>query len=272
MANENHEMQPLLNAGESIQHYCKERKNQTNSEGINHARMSVLILEVGTERMQNYVMEHLPSGCRSLERGLEKREQHFKYLRKTKKINQNTYEKLFPTAGLPVIKKTIDMSLWYCLVRNLAVNKANGKGIDFPKLEKSPGPKFEDKWQIHDIIRIRNMRNKLAHTTVATMDNETFNQMWQEISQALDRLGTPSGVIEHYRQKDLDPVATEKCRAEIKDQVLNEYRSLYKNEEHNNRWNTWCFGQSLPIIIVVVAGIASDVMYHYTSTCMTVLY
>ncbi|XP_052075358.1 uncharacterized protein LOC127712782 [Mytilus californianus] len=98
-------------------------------------------------------------------------------LRKKRVIYRHQWERMFPNSE-PVSSEKFDITLMICLLRHLAkINIQDG----FP----SSG----DKSEATDLSRIKRYRNKVLHCDEGTLTNQEFNQYWDDISQAIVRLG-----------------------------------------------------------------------------------
>ncbi|XP_071148629.1 uncharacterized protein [Mytilus edulis] len=108
---------------------------------------------------------------------------------KKKVINLQQWNLLFPRQ--PDIPKsdTFDVTLIITLLRNLAELTYPVKGYDHlpGSTETSPAS---------DLARIKYYRNYIAHMEICKIDNTFFSTSWEDISEAIGRLGGPSMRLE----------------------------------------------------------------------------
>ncbi|CAC5395395.1 unnamed protein product [Mytilus coruscus] len=90
---------------------------------------------------------------------------------------------LFPVSGGQVKTTDFDSSLLYKLIRNTLNHK-----IAPPTRGWGSTPLSGDKYEADDIERIRHYRNKIAHNTEFKISNKQYQNQWNELSQAVNRL------------------------------------------------------------------------------------
>ncbi|XP_052087894.1 uncharacterized protein LOC127724932 [Mytilus californianus] len=90
---------------------------------------------------------------------------------------------LFPVSGGQVKSTDFDSSLLYKLIRNTLNHK-----IAAPTRGWGSTPLSGDKSEADDIERIRSYRNKIAHNTEFKISNKQYQDQWNELSQAVNRL------------------------------------------------------------------------------------
>ena len=110
-------------------------------------------------------------------------------------ITDQQWDLLFPTSpdAAPDSKK-FDITLLTILLRNICKLSPPAKGWNVM-------PPVTDTSIPADIVRIKLFRNEVYHVPSARLDDAKFEELWQEISQSLIRLG--------ILQKDIDEIRKE---------------------------------------------------------------
>ena len=113
-------------------------------------------------------------------------------LQKVKVINSLQWNLLFPPSGAAPDSSNFDITLLIILLRNIC-------GLHPPATGWNKMPPAGDTSESADIVRIKLFRNNnYAQISETQLDDETFEKLWQEISQTLLRLGVP--------QQDIDEI------------------------------------------------------------------
>ena len=113
-------------------------------------------------------------------------------------IKDPQWDLLYPTTGPPDSKK-FDITLLTILLRNIC-------GLSSPATGWNAIPSASDASISADIVRIKMYRNEVyGHIASAECDDATFQKLWQEISQALIRLGIPQQDIDDLKVAPLSP-------------------------------------------------------------------
>ena len=115
-----------------------------NPSTVNYARLTYLLIEIGTSSMQQYVLSRLPTPLIDL-LNYPKIHDTFRKLTKTRAITAAQYHVLYPIDSTVVCTSKIDMSLWVILARNLVPN------CDQIQWNKTPAE--EDQLPEYHIIR-----------------------------------------------------------------------------------------------------------------------
>ena len=116
-----------------------------------------------------------------------------------KVINGHQWDLLFPPSGNPPDSKTFDVTLLTVLLRNIC-------GLPPPATGWNTMPPVADRSQEANITRIKLFRNQVyAHVSSTLVDDTTFENLWQEISQALVQLKTPQKEIDDLKTGSLSP-------------------------------------------------------------------
>jgi len=78
----------------------------------------------------------------------------------------------------------IDITLWITLLRNLIpLSRLGVRNIRW-----NEAPNDDEKEWYHDVLRIKETRNSLAHLIRPELDNDSFEHLWNYLSDALQRL------------------------------------------------------------------------------------
>jgi hypothetical protein len=163
-------------------------------EKANFTRLSTLLVDKGTEALRDiFDSVHPParltaslSASRALLLKL-----------KPRVINNTQWDLLFPPSGNPPDSKTFDVVLLTLLLRNICGLPRTGWGTM---------PAETDRSLQANIIRIKDFRNKVyANVTSTQVDNTTFENLWQKISQALVELNIPQKEIDDLKTGRLGP-------------------------------------------------------------------
>lgn len=89
-------------------------------------------------------------------------------------------DKLFPTKGI-VSSKTMDLTLMVMMLRNTKV-------IVEPILDSDGNPMEEDLSLNADVVRLKNIRNQFAHTTVLELNGQEYEEITQRLIEVIKRL------------------------------------------------------------------------------------
>ena len=175
----------------------------STQENTNYARLCRLLVDVGCTVLRDtfdsihppanlHVVLSSPSVFSTLQS-----------LRKRKVLNPLQWGKLFPAVG-SVSSANFDVTLLIVLLRNIC-------GLSPPVSTHSWDslPPDSDKSTEANIVRIKWYRNDVyGHATKASVDDATFNDMWQKIGSAVLALGSGYGaVISRLKTECMDPAA-----------------------------------------------------------------
>ncbi|XP_067029168.1 protein NLRC3-like isoform X2 [Acropora muricata] len=125
-------------------------------------------------------------------------------LRKKKVLNPMQFGKLFPAVTSSVSSANFDVTLLMVLLRNICGLSPPVSTGNWDKL-----PPDCDNSTEANIVRIKWYRNDVyGHATKASVDDATFNTLWQKISSAVLALGPGYGdVISRLKTECMDPAA-----------------------------------------------------------------
>ena len=127
-------------------------------------------------------------------------------LRKKKVLNPLQWGKLFPAVASSVSSANFDFTLLMVLLRNICGLSPPVSTGSWDKL-----PADSDNSTEANIVRIKCYRNVVfGHPTKASVDDATFNVLWQKISSAVLALGSGYGaVISRLKTECMDPAGVE---------------------------------------------------------------
>jgi hypothetical protein len=98
----------------------------------NFARLSMLVIDAGTEAIARKVIEKLPDSL-TLDEALGIKYGQMCSLVNDRVINQAQFEVLYPPSGLPVDENEIDLTLWAVLSRNITAKAKKMKWVEDPQ-------------------------------------------------------------------------------------------------------------------------------------------
>ncbi|XP_063404219.1 uncharacterized protein LOC134687690 [Mytilus trossulus] len=144
-------------------------------EEENYVRMSLLLSGISPRAVRVlFDREYAPS-C--LAASIKKETNKLKDLKQKRVINQSQWDLLFPRNGVPD-SNMFDITLMIALLTNLT-------GLNhYDKL-----PLVTDTTPAADLGRMKYYRNLIAHNRDGKLDNSFFNTAWEDIIQAVGRLG-----------------------------------------------------------------------------------
>ncbi|CAC5366874.1 unnamed protein product [Mytilus coruscus] len=183
----------------------------------NYVRMGFLLFQIG-QRAVRFVFNnefHPSIVCASI----RKARKELNDLKKKNIIKLYQWNLLFPRQGQPDSEK-FDVTLMITLLTNLTT------------LEHYQGlPLVTDTSTSADLGRIRYYRNHISHIEDAKIDNSFFSTAWEDIIQAVGRLGGQSMLDEckTLRTKCLErSTVPRNIKVQI-DQILTEWKSIDSN-------------------------------------------
>ena len=135
-----------------------------------------------------------------------------------KVLTTSQWSKLYPTIKSSVSSNNFDITLLMVLLRNICNLVRPATGWDTL-------PPATDTTLEADIVRIKCYRNTVyGHASQASVDDATFNQCWQDIQDALVRLGGAGyqSVIDDLKKECMDPDFVEHYGELLKQWVMDE--------------------------------------------------
>ena len=157
----------------------------SSKETTNYARLCRLLVDVGSQVLRStFDKIHPPATLHTV---LGSTSVHYPILQslyrgKKKVLNPTQWGKLYP-AHSPVSSATFDITLLTVLLRNIC-------GLSPPATGWDHLPPVANTSIADDIARVNYYRNTVnGHTSQAAVDDISFSAYWQEIREALVRLG-----------------------------------------------------------------------------------
>ena len=187
-------------------------------ENANFARIACLTMQEGTDRIRNKILKNI-DGSQSFRETLRSKEQVFKNLRKKRVLSKSQYDILYPSHDL-VHLSNIDMTLWVILARNLTKGRQHVRWNEYPDDRNIT-------WQ-HDVIRLKEIRNKLFHLKAPELTVTDFQTFRDDVVCALRRLGSLEEVLHDHLSRDLDPEKTKMCCMQVREQCLEELHQIWE--------------------------------------------
>ena len=228
----------------------------------NYSRLLGLLVEEGTKQFERYMLNHLPEGCASLEDVVRANESKLRKM-KQRKLRPEHMRILFPAFG-DIDRKQINISLWYTLIRNLST----GLTVREWEAMERRRPMQRQQRPEHDIMRLRELRNRLCHLFPPKIDTPTFLSQWEYLKQILLRLGTKEDAIEKCWRQIPDHKQTLNYVIQLKEEQHRDVEIAYK-QERKRSWHMQCGLATVAILICLSALSTSFVLYHYSRTWMS---
>ena len=190
----------------------------STKETTNYARLCRLLVGVSAHILRETFDKRRPPG--NLDTVLSSPPIHrvLKSLRNKKILNPSQWDKLYPAIKSSVSSKNFDITLLMVLLRNIC-------GLAPPATGWDTLPPAADTTLEADIVRIKCYRNTVyGHASEASVDDVTFNQYWQDIQDALVRLGGAGyqSAIDDLKKECMDPDFEEHYKELLKQWVVDE--------------------------------------------------
>ena len=186
----------------------------SSKETTNYARLCRLLVDVGSQVLRStFDKIHPPATLHTV---LGSTSAHFPKLQslykgKKKVLNPSQWGELYP-AHSPVSSATFDITLLTVLLRSIC-------GLSPPVTGWDHLPPATNKSIADDIARVKYYRNTVySHASQAAVDDISFSAYWQEIREALVRLGGAHfrAGIDSLKHVCMDPDMEEHYRERIK--------------------------------------------------------
>ncbi|XP_046858142.1 uncharacterized protein LOC124451529 [Xenia sp. Carnegie-2017] len=165
----------------------------------NGSRLSKLLINKGTQALKTTLQFNINFRSSNLSNELNKpsNKSTLESLRKRSVINKEQWDLLYPSTGLPNLDN-FDISLLTVLLRNICGLTAPHGGWN--------NPSSSDTSISANIARIKFYRNKVyGHISTTSVDDGTFERLWDEISKALVDLGIQQTEIDELKKAPLSP-------------------------------------------------------------------
>ena len=174
---------------------------RSTKETTNYARLCRLMVDVSAHILRETFDKRRPTG--DLKAVLSSPQVHavLNSLRKKRILSPSQWRKLYPPRKSPVSSKNFDITLVMVLLRTICDLVRPATGWDTL-------PPAADTTLEAEIVRINCYRNKVyGHASEASVDDPTFNQYWQDIQDALVRLGGAGyqSTLNDLKKECMDP-------------------------------------------------------------------
>ncbi|XP_015775395.1 PREDICTED: uncharacterized protein LOC107353578 isoform X3 [Acropora digitifera] len=189
----------------------------STQEDTNYARLCRLLVDVGCTVLRHTFDNKHPPANLHVVLSSPSVFSTLQSLRRRRVLNPLQWGKLFPAVTSNVSSANFDVTLLVVLLRNIC-------GLSPPVSTGSWDelPPDSDNSTEANIVRIKWYRNDVyGHATKASVDDATFNVLWQKISSAVLALGSGYGaVISRLKTESLDPAA----EAHLYQQLLSDWK------------------------------------------------
>ena len=184
----------------------------------NYARLCRLLVEVSSHVLRETFNKKRPPGNLHTVLSTPKVHDALQELKRRKVLNPSQWGKLYPAMKSSVSSRDFDITLLMVLLRTMC-------GLVLPDGDWDTLPPAADPTLEADIFRIKYYRNTVySHASEASIDDPTFNQYWQDIQDALVRLGGAGlqSTIDDLKKECMDPDLEEHYRELLKQWVNDE--------------------------------------------------
>ncbi|XP_015762970.1 PREDICTED: uncharacterized protein LOC107342024 isoform X1 [Acropora digitifera] len=192
----------------------------STQENTNYARLCRLLVDVGcTVLRDTFDSIHPPANLHSV---LSSRKvlPTLQSLQGRRILNPSQWGKLFPAVASTVSSANFDVTLLMVLLRSIC---GLSPPVSTGNWDKLP-PDYDNSTEAN-IVRIKWYRNDVyGHPTKASVDNATFNALWQKISFAI--LALKPGyetIISRLKTECMDPAAEAHCQKLLSDRKKDDY-------------------------------------------------
>ena len=172
----------------------------STKETTNYAKLCRLLVDGGAKALR-YTFDkiHSPANLFNVLKAGSAGHSTLKPLKRKRIINATQWGKLYPPSPSSVTSKDFDITLLMVLLRNIC-------GLTAPSTGWDSLPPASDTSVEANIARVKYYRNSVyGHASQASVDNPTFNSLWQDISAALVVLGVDAAAIAQLKTETMDP-------------------------------------------------------------------
>ena len=190
----------------------------STKETTNYARLCRLLVDVGANVLRETFDKKRPKGSLHTVLSSPPTRAILQTLRKKRVLNPTQWGKLYPAIKSSVSSANFDVTLLMVLLRNIC-------GLVPPPTGWDSLPAATDLTPKADIVRIKYYRNTVyGHASDASVDDATFSQYWQDIQDALVRLGGTcyQDAIDDLKTECMDPEIEEHYQEILKQWVKDE--------------------------------------------------
>ncbi|XP_063408745.1 uncharacterized protein LOC134692224 [Mytilus trossulus] len=157
--------------------------NALSQEEENYVRMTLLLTGISPRAVRFQFDKEFPPTSLSFTVNDKNGRKKLNDLRRKRVVNQAQWDLLFPCSGV-TDSKTFDVTLMIALLRNLTTSPLVPPINGYDKL-----PVSTETTPSSDLARIKHYRNFLAHLHDGKVDSSLFTTAWNDISNAVFRLG-----------------------------------------------------------------------------------
>ena len=181
----------------------------STKETTNYARLCRLLVDGGTKALRHlFDRFHSPANLFNVLKAGSAEHSTLQSLKRKRIINATQWGKLYPSPPSFVTSEDFDITLLMVLLRNIC-------GLTAPSTGWDSLPPASDTSVEANIARVKYYRNSVyGHASHASVDNPTFNSLWQGVSAALVVLGVDAAAITKLKTETMDP-DTEKHYREL---------------------------------------------------------
>ncbi|XP_013412618.1 uncharacterized protein LOC106175254 [Lingula anatina] len=191
----------------------------------NFAKLSSLLIQLGTEALQCFFVQHILQGL-TLKQFLTANAKlltgFYKPQRGQRRLLAHPqYTLLFPPGAADPDINTFDITLLFFLLRQFYDPNnysPRWKGWDNPLVAHSSGVPQH----LQDAVTIKHQRNKIAHPQTTDISDADFDNIWQTVSDAVVRLGVCQEKVDELKISSIDPEHEEAYHNELRRQYLEE--------------------------------------------------
>ncbi|XP_068734584.1 uncharacterized protein [Montipora capricornis] len=208
----------------------------SSKETTNYARLCRLLVDMGSQALkETFDRIHPPNTLHKILSGAHPTLQS---LRTKGILNPTQWGKLYPTAPSSVSSASFDITLLMVLLRNICSFSPPASTGSWDKLPPSHDNSIEA-----NIARIKYYRNGVyGHASQASVNDVTFNMLWQDISNALLALGSGTiyaSAISRLKTECMDPDYEEHYRELLKQWKKDDDNTKETLEELKEMLTTW---------------------------------
>ena len=183
----------------------------SSKESTNYARLCRLLVDGGTQALRlQFDRINPPASLDALLKGPSPEQSKLLTLRKNRVLNAYQWEVLYPAVPSSVSSEQFDIRLLTVLLKHIC-------GLTPPSSGWDSFPHDSDKSMEANIVRVNFYRNQFyAHARQASVDDATFNALWQDISAPLIALGVDAVSINKLKSEGIDPYMERNYRELLK--------------------------------------------------------
>ena len=172
----------------------------STKETTNYARLCRLLVDGGTKALR-YTFDKFqpPANLFNVLKAGSPDHSTLQSLKNKKIINATQWGKLYPSPPSSVTSGDFDITLLMVLLRNMC-------GLAAPTTGWDSLPSGSDTSIEANIARVKYYRNSVyGHASQASVDDPTFNSLWQDISATLISLGVDAAATKKLKTETMDP-------------------------------------------------------------------